>query len=124
MTVAAIMAVAATFNLVCSGSGFSVVGSGPNAKTTDDNFTMTYRVDLDGRRYCFEKCESTSRLEAVTDTEIVFKSVNGSETLSSYVEVNRESGAYLSTIKMGSVSSMRIGKCVVAPFTGFPSRKF
>lgn len=36
----------------------------------------------------------------------------------------RESGAYLSTFKMGQVSSMQFGTCVPAPFTGFPSRKF
>ena len=124
MTFAATVAMAATFNLVCSGTGFTVVGSGSNAKTTDNEFSTIYRVDLDSRRYCFDKCESTSQLEAVTDTELVFKYVEESETFSSYVTVNRESGAYLSAIKMGAMSSMRAGNCVPAPFTGFPNRKF
>ncbi|KTE57035.1 hypothetical protein ATE69_05515 [Sphingopyxis sp. H071] len=118
------MAAAAAFNLICSGTGLTVVGTGPSAKTTSDDFTMVYRIDLDGRRYCMDKCESTSQLEAVTDTELVFKYLNNSETLASFVKVNRESGAYLSTIKIGSFTSMRSGTCVPAPFTGFPARKF
>ena len=124
MTVAALMAMAATFNLVCSGSGLTVVGDGPTAKTTDDPFTMVYRIDLDTRRYCFDKCESTSQLEAVTDTELVFKQLNESERLWSHVKVNRESGAYFAQFRMGQLFSMRSGKCVPAPFTGFPARKF
>jgi nitrate reductase NapAB chaperone NapD len=124
MSAAALMAMAATFNLVCSGSGLTVIGAEPNTKTTEKDFNLVYRIDLDSRRYCIDKCESTSKLEAVTSTELVFKFVNESETFSSYVKVNRESGAYLSTFKMGQVTSMQFGKCVPAPFTGFPTRKF
>lgn len=124
MTVAALMAMAATFNLVCSGDGMTVAGQAPNAKTTMTEFNTVYRIDLANRRYCVDKCESTEAFDAITQTELVFKFVDESKTFSSYIKVNRESGNYFSTITMGQFTSMRTGKCVPAPFTGFPARKF
>lgn len=124
MTAAAMMAMAATFNLVCSGDGMTVAGQAPNAKTTMSEFHTVYRIDLATRRYCVDKCESTETFDAITQTELVFKYVDESKAFSSYIKVNRESGSYLSTITMGQFANMKTGKCVPAPFTGFPTRKF
>lgn len=125
MTATALMAMAATFNLVCSGTSWQVIGTGANSKTNFKEFTTTYRVDLDSRRWCQDECKQTQAFFSIDANELVFSHLDiPEENAYGDVSVNRESGAYTVTSKWLVSSTIKGGTCVRAPFTGFPSRKF
>lgn len=124
--IALALQVAAAFNLVCTGT----YRTGPIAISTLDlpgtPFTTVYRIDLSRGRFCTNECPSTSALARVTETEITLYDVhtdpgtaNGTTT-----NINRETGAYMSTSIFGDSMSVFTAQCERAPFTGFPTRRF
>lgn len=120
MTVAAMMATAAVFNLVCSGTHNQIE---KGKALPDKPFIHTYRVDLGSGRYCLADCKQTQPIYQVTDTQIQFVRLERDGILVD-VSVSRESGFYNSISNAPSGSGWSQGTCTRAPFTGFPLRKF
>ncbi len=123
MSAPAAFAIVAAFNLVCSGDQ-STFTTGEKGSLQTTPFAITYRVDLESRRWCLDPCSQTSALVTVSETKLVFSRLDDPPNTYIEVSVNRESGSYSSTIQFGSRNSMRGGTCTPAPFTGFPRRKF
>lgn len=121
------LAVAATFNLVCTGT--KTIGE--LTKFTNDHppFTRTLRVDLDNMRWCEDECNSTKPIKGLIDNLIVLdlKEDPGKSVFDAndaVVQVNRESGEYLDRVRTSGFVFMYTGHCEKAPFTGFPAFKF
>lgn len=120
MTAAALMAVAATFNLVCTGTH---VQTKNGSVVPDTQFSHAYRVDLDSGRYCLAACKQTHPIFQVTDTQLLFTRIERDAILIE-VRVSRESGFYSAITNSPSGSGWSQGTCTKEPFTGFPARKF
>ncbi|QUM74595.1 hypothetical protein [Sphingopyxis granuli] len=120
MTTTAFLAMAATFNLVCTGTH---VQTKNNSVVPDTQFTHAFRVDLDSGRYCRASCEQTLPIFQVTDTQIVFTRLERDAILIE-VRVSRESGFYSAISNSPSGTGWSQGTCTKEPFTGFPARKF
>jgi hypothetical protein len=115
MLIAVGTAAVLAFNLVCSGT---VIAAKPA------EFSLVIRVDLKSQRYCMDECDHTLPIDQITETEIRFvddpAGPNGIQR-----RVSRESGRYYSRTRIeGWLDETDVGRCEVAPFTGFPERKF
>lgn len=121
---AAALAIAAAFNLVCAGEQLSMTGD--KSATKIEQFSITYRVDLNAARWCMDECTQTQPFHSVAPTQLIFKRVYNIGGKDDWMEsfVNRESGSYSSTLAIGSIIVVRTGDCKAETFTGFPSRKF
>ena len=113
------LAVIAAFNLVCTGTLRIDGRSIPE--------TMTFRVDLEARRYCLDDCAETLPIAAVDDGVITFE--DSREGAFSLVRtVNRESGRlydhFWTSLDGREAETTTTGTCTSAPFTGFPSQRF
>lgn len=111
---------AATFNLVCTGTHVQITRG---SVVPDTQFTHTFRVDLDRGRYCREDCQQTLPIFQVTDTKIVFTRIEQDSILIE-VSVSRENGFYNAISNSPAGSGWSQGSCTTAPFAGFPARKF
>lgn len=117
------LAMAAAFNLVCSGTQ-DTVAFGKTLETAKP-FQATLSVDLDAKRFCFEGCEQTLTIVSVSDTEIVLQRQAYPKDRANFERtINRESGQMYSRIEISGVVLISYSKCQAAPFTGFPARKF
>lgn len=119
--------VAATFNLICTGtSTHGKLFDFKAAKANERPFKKELRVDLVRMRWCLGECTTTTPIVSVSDTKIVFEAEDdgGFDTVHM---VNRESGTYgyrMRDMNIGYLMMMETGSCERAPFTGFPHRKF
>lgn len=123
MTLTLVMAIAATFNLVCTGN--ETTGRMSSNRATDEktSFTEVYRVDLLNNRWCSDVCRDTKAIKLVDDTHINLQS--GSYAgVESFLTISRETGDYFYMFRTNSAFRTRSGSCERAPFTGFPERKF
>jgi hypothetical protein len=120
MTATTLFAVAAAFNLVCTGTHVQTKNS---SVVPDAPFSHTYRVDLNNGRYCLATCEQTHPIFQTTDTKIIFTRLEQDSILIE-VSVSRETGFYNAISNSPSGSGWSQGTCTKAPFTGFPARKF
>jgi hypothetical protein len=118
MSISALTAALAAFNLICTGTLTSKMGSKPSA--------TTYRVDLVGRRYCYDECLETRPIRALTDREIIFENGRFESGGRHRRTVNRKSGRIYDHVVVGpSRFEMKTDAiCRTAPFTGFPTRRF
>lgn len=108
-------AVATAFNLVCAGQ---LIGANPV------RLSLFIRVNLETQRYCLGSCPETLAIARTTETAIIF-SKDPDGPISVQRRVSRESGANLSSVKTDLACNFtQLGQCEVAPFTGFPARKF
>lgn len=122
MTFSLALAAAAAFNLVCPVTQTAYVPGNP--KPFETKFTHIIRVDLDARRFCEAECEETMPIASILEEDIVFRGSDRA-TSGTFEAVNRESGKYFFNALYGPGSmTFRAGTCSVAPFTGFPARKF
>ena len=109
----------AVFNLICTVTMSSQTeGGAPEIRRA----SIVLRVDLQSRRYCFDRCEQTFPIHAVTDGEITFQD----ETLEGgsvqrLRRVFRDSGLYVAMARVGGAGTTASGHCDPAPFTGFPT---
>lgn len=108
-------ATATAFNLACAGK---TLGAKPL------KFSLVIHIDLETQRYCMDNCNHTLPITRVTETEIIFvddpAGPNGIQR-----RVSRESGNYFSRSRIEAwPDETDIGLCEVAPFSGFPARKF
>lgn len=85
-----------------------------------------YRIDLASERYCIDGCKETLPLYAVYERAIFFSlNEKGSGPTSDVHMINRESGQLIDRMWLDSdFVSLMAGDCRVAPFSGFPARKF
>lgn len=106
---------ALAFNLICAGN---TIGEKPV------EFSLVIRVDLKAERYCMDDCNHTLPIAKVTETEIVFEDdLPGPNGIQS--RVSRENGSYYSRARIDIwLDETETGRCIAAPFSGFPVRKF
>lgn len=108
-------AAATAFNLVCTGE---TTGPAPRP------FTDVIGVDLLSQRYCIDDCVRTLEIARITETEIIFADAPPGP-FRVRRKVSRETGSYLMSFDIEPFSyETKMGHCEVAPFTGFPARKF
>lgn len=126
------VAIAASFNLVCSGTIEKTTYEGK----TSTPYNSVYRVDLDGGRWCVgndQECKTPETIKVTTEKYIKFiytwPTAPGDNFR--YVDqVDRETGEHQLLIQSGSgaaiVSESGRGVCQKAPFSGFTTfkRKF
>lgn len=126
----ALLAAAASFNLVCTGESAEskdVFSPPENVRPV----TRIYRLNLESERYCVDECLSTSPIAKVTDTIITFKieRPEAKGDWNDYIEfANRETAEWIvrERVSFGGFVSVQMttGQCKSAPFTGFPVQKF
>lgn len=120
-----LVAAAAAFNLVCSGTSFVGEGLAALKKENQTPYNQIFRIDLAAGRWCLGSCETTDSIYNINSTKIMLKYEHddklGSE---SFILLNREDGTILDRTKLEAFMIMNTGKCDPAPFSGFPARKF
>src|SRR6187551_2871624 len=108
--VVAILPAIVAFNLVCSG----MMRTGPVGlvlhEDSGEPFTITYRIDLDSRRWCSDSCAETEALDSVFEGQIVLRDLhegNGSNV----VTIIPAMGRFTDTLIEGSTATLRSGTC-------------
>ena len=122
----AAVALASAFNLMCSGTMYMRDPTDPYSGPTLQDVSETYRVDLAKQRWCVDKCTTTLPIARIGPTRITLQDlVTPAEGIQSYeVEVNRETGTMLSSLKLAGMEVRTVQHCEPQPFTGFPPLKF
>jgi hypothetical protein len=117
--IATIVQAIAAFNLVCSGT----VRSGPIGLALPEQdgqpFTITYRIDIDARRWCSDACETVESLAYIAEGQIVLREQHYPSG-SSVVTIIPATGRFTDTLIEGDRATLRSGTCRVEAFTGFP----
>lgn len=109
------------FNLVCTGT----MTSEPDTHVTGSS--VTYRVDLRSRQFCFHVCVCRLRIARVTRDELVLLDGPEGDEMHQYESVNRSTLRWFSRSIVGpelssDVRTTEVGRCRLAPFTGFPRK--
>jgi hypothetical protein len=111
--------VALAFNLICSGT----MRSGPIGLALPERdgepFTITYRIDLDARRWCSDSCQATEPLASIFEGQIVLRDRHDPDG-SSVVTIIPALGRFTDTLIEGNEATLRSGTCAPERFTGFP----
>jgi hypothetical protein len=111
--------VAITFNLICSGT----LRSGPVGLALPEQdgepFTITYRIDLDARRWCSDACDEVEPLASIVDGQILLRDRHDPDG-SSVVTIFPAARRFTDTRIEGDRATLRSGSCEAEPFTGFP----
>ena len=84
--------------------------------------THHYRIDLEAKRWCWEKCTFANNIQSVTVDRITFYE-NGAGDPVKHAYISRTDGSYL-RIDLGKFFTNDKGTCEVAPFSGLPAPKF
>lgn len=119
MGISLAVSAAISFNLVCSGSIFTVAG---NAPATKKEVVHEFRVDLNKMRYCAGNCEYTNQIARVSPFEIVF--VDQKTPYTWHSKINRETGYLSIEGQQGEVGTALYAQCEPHPFSGFPTPRF
>ena len=111
--------VALAFNLVCSGT----MRSGPIGLALPEEggepFTIIYRIDVDGRRWCSDSCDEIEPLATIFEGLILLRDrhePNGSNVVTIFPAQRR----FTETAIEGSTATLRSGSCTPEAFSGFP----
>ena len=119
--IAAALPIIAAFDLVCSGT----LRSGPVGLALPEQggepFTITYRIDLDARRWCSDACETVEPLASIVEGQILLRERHD-PTGSNVVTIFPAQGRFTDTTVEGNTATLRSGSCQPEPFTGFPIR--
>lgn len=111
----------AAFNLVCSGT----MRSGPVGLALPEQegepFSITYRIDLAGRYWCSDACETTEPLADVLGGQIILRDQHRPAG-SNVIIVTPGTGRFTDTLIQGDTATLRSGICEPAAFTGFAGR--
>jgi hypothetical protein len=117
--IAAILPAIAAFNLICSGT----MRTGPVGLALPERggepFTITYRIDLDARRWCSDACEETEPLASVFEGQILLRDRHEPDG-SNVVTIIPAIGRFTDTMIQGDNATLRSGTCRPETFTGFP----
>jgi len=120
MLAAALQAIAA-FNLICSGTVRTGTLGQALPEQGGEPFSITYRIDLEGRSWCSDACETTEPLAAVAGGQIVLRERHHPAG-SSVVIFTPAERRFTDTRIEGDTATLRSGTCEPAPFTGFLGR--
>lgn len=108
------------FNLICSGT----MRTGPVGLALSEQggepFTITYRIDVDGRRWCSDECTEIEQMDSIFEGQIVLRDRHqddGSDVITIFPAARR----FTDTEIQGNTAVLRSGTCEAAPFTGFPT---
>jgi hypothetical protein len=119
MPVTAALQAALAFNLVCTGTE----RAGPLGLALPDSaatpFEISYRVDLDQRRWCSDACEETEELGGIVLAQILLRDRHfpaGSHV----IIFNPATGRLTDTLNDGDHMVLRHATCRRDAFTGFP----
>ena len=117
--IGAILPAIVAFNLVCSG----MMRTGPVGLVLPEEggepFTVTYRIDLDSRRWCSDACAETESLDSVFEGEIVLRDRHEPDW-SQVVTISPAVGRFSDTLIEGNTATLRSGTCQAEAFAGFP----
>jgi hypothetical protein len=117
--IAAALQIAAAFNLVCSGT----MRSGPVGlalpEAGGEPFSITYRIDLDARRWCSDTCDTVETLAGVVEGQIVLRDQHEPDG-SNVITIFPARGQFTDTLIEGEHATLRSGSCRPERFTGFP----
>ena len=108
------------FNLICTGT----MRTGPIGLALPEQdgepFTITYRIDVDGRRWCSDECAEVESLDSIFEGQIVLRDRHdddGSDVVTIFPAARR----FTDTEIQGNTAILRSGTCEPEPFTGFPT---
>jgi hypothetical protein len=111
----------AAFNLVCAGT----LRTGPIGLALPESggtpFEITYRIDLDGGRWCSDECDTIEPVALVLDGQIVLRELY-TPAGSSVIMISPATRRFTDTTIAGDTATLRSGVCVAGAFTGFPVR--
>ena len=117
--ISAALQIGLAFNLICSGT----MRTGPVGlalpEADGEPFSITYRIDVDGRRWCSDECDDVEQLALIFEGQIVLRDQHdpdGSDVVTIFPAQRR----FTDTEIEGNVATLRSGTCDPGPFTGFP----
>ena len=117
--IAAAVQVVAAFNLVCSGT----MRSGPVGLALPEQggepFSITYRIDLDARRWCSETCDTVEPLAGIVEGQIVLRDQHGPNG-SNVITIFPASRPVHRHVIDGDHATLRSGTLRRRALTGFP----
>lgn len=114
------VALASSFNLVCTGTETESANAQPQQNRP---FTITLRLDLKSARWCSGECELTNDIVSVKDNAITLE--NGSPLRNNVTTIlQRETGRYVSVSGGFGHSLIDMAMCQRTSFGGFPAAKF
>ena len=115
---AAALPIALAFDLICSGT----IRSGPVGLALPEQdgepFTITYRIDLDARRWCSDSCAEIEPL-AVVEGLILLRDRHDPDG-SNVVTIFPAQRRFTDTSIEGQTATLRSGTCTPERFSGFP----
>lgn len=118
-----LLAAAAAFNLVCSGT-LTQTDKAP------EPFTRTIHVNLDTKKYCEDACDKIQDIAEVQPARLIFRNVDSQADRTKRTDfsgVDRESGKYFALYAVTEgrryFSISERGQCERAAFTEFPEFK-
>ena len=114
-----LVAAAAAFNLVCSGT---VTTWSPTQAPSDQAWQDVFRIDLDSQRWCRGACDETRPIDQTLPTELVLAMRRPLEGVT--LKVNRESGRLTEAFTLDEHHALTKAECARAPFGGFPQPLF
>ena len=120
MLLATFLQAALAFNLVCAGTeragplGLAL----PASEATP--FEISYRIDLDLRRWCSDACAETEAVGEVVLAQILLRDRHDPEG-SHVIIFNPATGRLTDTLNHGNRMVLRHATCRREDFTGFPN---
>ena len=119
MLLAAALQAALAFNLACTGTE----RAGPLGLAVPDSaaspFAITYRIDVDQRRWCSDACDETEALGDIVFARILLRDRHGAEG-SHVIMFDPATGVLTDTLNHGDRMVLRRATCTRKDFTGFP----
>ena len=120
MLLAAALQAALAFNLACTGTE----RAGPLGLALPDSaatpFEISYRIDLDERRWCSDACAETEDLGGIVLARIMLRDRHSAEG-SHVIIFDPASGVLTDTLNHGNRMVLRRATCRRETFSGFPS---
>ena len=119
MLLAAALQAALAFNLACTGTeqsgplGLSRPDRGPFA------FAITYRIDMDLRRWCSNACERIEAIGSVVFGHILLRD-RSAPSGRHVIDFDAATGRLTDTLTDGNWQVLRHGACRREAFSGFP----
>lgn len=108
------------FDLIC-------LGKITHDKDAPKDWANRYSIDLTAKRWCrTDMCPNTlDDIYNITTDQIVLNNLTLSDESSTYQEVNRNTGMFMSRVRVKNLISATVqAACERAEFTPFPARKF
>ncbi len=119
MLLAAALQAALAFNLACTGTE----RAGPLGLALPDSaatpFEISYRIDLDLRRWCSDACGETEALGGIVLARILLRDRHSAEG-SHVIIFDPASGILTDTLNQGDRMVLRHATCTRQAFSGFP----